>query len=315
MKNFIFFLFLHLYAYSYAQFSENHFSSYNWSGDLQKFRIETSGRIQLDADKDASPAQLVTPSDRVLNTLWECYVKMEFNPTSSNYAKIYLCSSTSTPSEETDGLFIRVGYSKKNICLLSQSGKKATTLISGTEKRLDSPSVGLFLRMELDGYGNFNLYSRLENEEEYRLEGNCILTNLPASRFFGIVCIFSATRKNHFTVDGIRIETLHKDEEPDPGPTGTSPIEIVQDISTGSYRINYQFDTGNNYCRMIIFDISGRQVDFPYNKEALGSEGTLFWHGKNKSGATLRPGIYILYMEIYTVEGVLFHYKLPITVR
>jgi hypothetical protein len=185
-----------------------------WTGDVGKFRVNEALQLQLNASTTDSPVQLRTGSELSTNAYWECWMKMDFNPTASNYAKLFLCSDEDDLTGELNGLFIRVGYTNKNLCLvLSQKGKNNKTLIEGPAKRLDVSSVSLRLKATLNKNGEFNLYSKLENETDFVLEGTCSATDLFSSRNFGIACYFTSTRAKAFYFDDFIVRELRDDEQ------------------------------------------------------------------------------------------------------
>jgi hypothetical protein len=213
---------------SFSQLSENFsdglFYDQNrmvkWTGDVNKFIVNESLQLQLNASGAESPAQLRTSSTLSANASWEWWMKMDFNPSGSNYAKVFLCSDENDLAGELNGLFVRVGYTDKNVCLMhSQKGKNNTTLIKGTVKRLDNASVSLSVKAILDKNGNFSLYSKLDDEPDYVLEGSCNFSQIIDSKVFGIICYFTVTRSKLFYFDDFLVRELDNDNpDPDPDP-------------------------------------------------------------------------------------------------
>ncbi|GHT54599.1 hypothetical protein FACS189446_4600 [Bacteroidia bacterium] len=424
-------------------------------------------------------------------------MKMDFNPTVSNYAKVYLCSDENDLNGELDGLFVRVGYSDKNVCLMqSQKGKTNKTLIKGTVKRLDLASVAVRVKATLDKNGNFNLYSKLEGESDYVLEGTCDISESIESKTFGVACVFTSTRSKLFYFDDFlvrELETGNPDPNPDPDPEpGSNEIvinEIMYDPPTGSaeyveiynnsdktfdlqslsfttrkpsdgslnklyplagketlfnpreylvitkskdlvtpffncppdalfvelsvmpalantsgcavivdnktsevidefsynatmhtagisnkkgislersdfnkptndasnwhsassdsgfgtpgyqnsqrtgqngiddisiiypefsadnYYVHYRLDKPGYRCRAFVYDAMGRRVNIIANNELLGTEGQLLWNGKRNSNQSLVAGIYIIYMEVYTMDGNVKKFRKPVVVK
>ncbi|MCL1937041.1 MAG: lamin tail domain-containing protein [Candidatus Azobacteroides sp.] len=199
----------------------------NWTGDTAEFIVNESLQLQLNSSATHSPSQLRTHSYNAGSTSWEFYVRMDFNPTVSNYAKVYLVSDEEDLNGELNGLFVRIGYTNKNICLMrSQKGSTNQTLIQGTAKRLDYSSVALNIKATLDAKGTFNLYSQLEGESSFTLEGTCNIENVPASSWFGIVCTFTSSRSKLFFFDNFVIKDLDGDEPvPNPEPGYDLPKE------------------------------------------------------------------------------------------
>ncbi|GHU62713.1 hypothetical protein FACS1894123_04140 [Bacteroidia bacterium] len=190
-----------------------------WTGDVDKFVVNDALQLQLNAPSTGSPAQLRTSSQLSANAFWEFWMKMDFNPTASNYSKVFLCSDETDLSGDLNGLFVRLGYSNKSVALIqSQKGKNNKTLIEGTSKRLDKSSVSLNVKATLDKKGKLSLYSKLDDESDYVLEGSCNVTELPESQQFGLVCYFSSTRNKAFYFDDFVARELGDDEQD--GDTG-----------------------------------------------------------------------------------------------
>ncbi|MDR2627903.1 MAG: lamin tail domain-containing protein, partial [Dysgonamonadaceae bacterium] len=92
-------------------------------------------------------------------------------------------------------------------------------------------------------------------------------------------------------------------------------IRIIEpDYSEGNdfFSILYQLSGTDNRCNLKIFDSSGRLVENMLNNSFLGNTGTLKWNPPSH----LRPGIYILFMEVYRPStGEVEKYKVPVILR
>lgn len=237
MKNFIFtILYLIpacLFSQAIAPFSDQNKNIHqNWRGDTEKYTINTDLQLQLNAMKDASPAFLSTSTSRLLNTVWEFGTKMNFNPSSSNYLRMYVASDNADLTKELQGLYIRVGYTNKHVSLHSQSGKTSKTLINGTSKRLDMPNVSLRVKLTIDHTGFCSLYSKLEGESNFFLEGTSQLDKEPPVAYLGLTSYFTATRSQHFYFENIVLDILDKDMEnlQEPGLWADSLDIVINEI-------------------------------------------------------------------------------------
>ncbi|MDR2691712.1 MAG: lamin tail domain-containing protein, partial [Dysgonamonadaceae bacterium] len=251
-----------------------------WTGDTGKFTVNGYLQLQLNASGADSPAQLKTSLAFSRNMQWEWWMKTDFNPTESNYTKVFLCSDESNLTGDPNGLFVRIGYGKKNICLIrSQKGKNNKMLIEGKEKRLDKATVALRLKAVLDGNGNFRLYSKLDDETDYVLEGNCSILESLESSVFGVVCYFSSTRSKAFYFDDFLVKDLESgnpepepepkqepdsNSNPDPDPSDIIISEILFDPPAGS--AEYVEIYNNSYK---VFDL--RFLSFTTRKPSDGS--------------------------------------------
>mgnify|MGYP001170246877 CR=1 FL=1 len=96
-KTFLFFIVFSLPYLISAQFTDN-FSDGDftnnptWFGDFDKFEVDSSGRLHTIYDSVSSEIYLSTISKVSENAVWEFSSEYFFNPSSSNFAKIYLMS-------------------------------------------------------------------------------------------------------------------------------------------------------------------------------------------------------------------------------
>ncbi|MDR0412676.1 MAG: lamin tail domain-containing protein, partial [Dysgonamonadaceae bacterium] len=241
MRKFIFILLVSQSLTAFSQFSDS-FSDglflsgdgfdreVNWTGDIAEFIVNESRQLQLSSADNHSPSQLKTHSYITKNASWEFYVNMGFNPSSSNYTKIYIVSDEDDFTGELNGLFIRIGYADKNICLIqSKKGGNNKILIQGEKKRLESSSIALNIKATMSNSGEFKLYSRLNEESDFTLEGSCKITESLVSNWFGVVCFFTITRRQLFFFDDFSVKTEEIDDpEPNPNLPGAGDILISE---------------------------------------------------------------------------------------
>ena len=240
MKKFIFLLLFLAPCCIFSQFSDN-FSdgvfqgapsgtrSVEWTGDVEKFVVNADLQLQLDAPTTGSPAQLKNAKALSTNAFWEWWMKLNFNPTSSNYAKVYLTSDAPDLNGDLNGLFIRVGHTNKNVSLISQKGKTTKVLIDGTANRLNKTSISINIQAKWDKKGKFGLYSKMDDEHEYVLEGTCSLTDVFSGTYFGIVCTFSSTRNKAFFFDDFLVRALRDDEQGEDDPVIPPDPDLLEE--------------------------------------------------------------------------------------
>ncbi len=477
----------------------------NWNGDLEKFTVNSELQLQLNAPKESGKALLLTSSALSENAVWEFWCKFGFNSSSSNYAKIYLTINSGELDEKSGCLFVRIGHTNKNFCLITNDGDSEKILITGTKDRLNSSSPSFKIKVSLSKKGRLELYSKLDGEPDYTLEGNA-QTSALKSYYFGLLCQYTSTRSTLFYYDdivaremteeenklcdekygdniqvgtptlsdvilneimfnapaeseeyielynrsaksidlkqlglttrktdgslnkaypitakttilepeeyvaitrnknalcsyfscrssalmiemsstpilnntggdlvlvnnltgeiidefvysekmhdssvkdkkGVSLERINPDKKTNdesnwtsatasstfgtPGYTN-SQFKKNPDISTGNeltvaypefqlgnnaYEIRYHFDKPGYRCKIMLFDTMGRMIHRIANNEALGMEGSLYFYGKNGSGQSLRPGVYIIYAEIYSDNGKMKKYKIPVAIK
>lgn len=95
-----------------------------------------------------------------------------------------------------------------------------------------------------------------------------------------------------------------------------SAIEITpavfspdEDGNADVVNINYHFDTPGFTANVTIYDSKGRIVKLLIRNELLGTKGTFSWDGINDDREKARIGIYIVYFEVFDLDGNVKHYK------
>ncbi|HPG73182.1 MAG TPA: hypothetical protein PLM49_02755, partial [Bacteroidales bacterium] len=172
-----------------------------WSGHDAKFQVSPDNRLWLNEAEFTGDAYLSTPSQAVLDASWEFVVQYDFNPSSSNYAEVYLMSSQADLSTSLNGYYVRVGYTDDDICLFRKTGTAATRIIDGTNGRLNTATVNVRIKVTRDETGNWSLYSDTLGGFDYQTEGSVFDNSHATSSFFGVRCIYSTTRKDKIYFD------------------------------------------------------------------------------------------------------------------
>ncbi len=68
----------------------------------------------------------------ISNTEWRFWIKLSFNTSANNYARIYLVSDQSDLESELNGYFVQVGGPNDSIALFKQTGLEYEKIISST---------------------------------------------------------------------------------------------------------------------------------------------------------------------------------------
>ncbi len=78
--------------------------------------------------------------------------------------------------------------------------------------------------------------------------------------------------------------------------------------------ISYQLPSPNYTANIIVYDAKGRKIKRLAQNELLGTNGTFSWNGLNELNEKIRPGIYIILIEAFDLDGKMKHYKKNIIV-
>lgn len=196
-------------ATSYAQvndnFSDNDFNANpTWSGDVSKFSVN-SGKLKLSAPAVSEAAFLSTPSSAIHNASWEFYVQMDFTPSSTNYAKVYLTADKAMLTGPLDGYFVKIGNTARDVSLYRQNGSTEIRIIDGTDDRVNGATVKIKIRVTRDATGRWQLYSDVGPSGNYIPEGTFTDVINTISAYFGATCVYTSTRSDKFWFDDFNV--------------------------------------------------------------------------------------------------------------
>lgn len=195
-----------------------------WQGDAPDFNVST-GRLRLQAPPVTGTATLATPCAAIYQGSWEFSVQMDFTPSSSNYAKVYLASDQ--PSLQ-NGYFVKIGGSTREVSLYLFSGGIEQKLIDGLDDRVNQPIVIISVRVTRDEAGNWSLYSDPGSTGVFISEGTATdLTHL-TSAWFGVQCVYTATRSDKFWFDDFVVSGKEVPYTPPPASPGWKSVLILE---------------------------------------------------------------------------------------
>lgn len=78
--------------------------------------------------------------------------------------------------------------------------------------------------------------------------------------------------------------------------------------------IAYSFDQAGYTLNIYIFDASGQQIRHLVKSKLAGQSGTVSWDGRHENGSRVGVGIYVVFAEVFDMDGNVQHYKKPVVV-
>ncbi len=186
--------------------------TFDWNGNTSDFIIYPDSQIQLSAS-NAGKSYITTASSRYLNTVWEFHAKLAFNPSSSNYVDVYLCTDNDDLTASSNAYFVRIGYTDDNVCLYQKKDGRSTKIIEGKVKRLDLSSVDIRIKVTSTASGEWNLFSCLNTEIDFYNEGQIVDYNYFEANHFGLMCVYTVTRNKGFYFDNIHISIFDENAD------------------------------------------------------------------------------------------------------
>ncbi len=193
----------------FGQFADN-FSDGNftanpaWSGNIGNFEVDSFFKLHLN-DSITNSSYLTTQSQAIISANWEFEIKLEFDPSTSNYAKVYLVSDQENLTSDLNGFYVKIGGASgtvDDVSLYKQSGNNHSILIDGVDG-ISAFNPELKIKVVRDSIGNWELFT--DTAGQYFSEGFAFENTLFPSNYFGILCNYTSTRADKFWFDNFNI--------------------------------------------------------------------------------------------------------------
>lgn len=193
---------------SFGQFTDD-FSDGNftanpvWSGNTGSYSVITNALVMTNTGSGED--YLSTPS--TTTDEWEFYLKLDFNPSSSNLIRIYLMSDQADlTSTSLNGYYIRIGENGANdgIDLYRQTGSTNTKIIDGPAGQVAvNPTVRI--KVTRSNTGDWTIVANLTGGTTFDTNiGTVNDNNHTNTSYFGILSKHSTGRENLYTYDDIK---------------------------------------------------------------------------------------------------------------
>ncbi|MDC0204603.1 lamin tail domain-containing protein [Flavobacteriales bacterium] len=209
---FIFLIILHsqiIFAQFADDFSDGNFTANpSWIGDSSKFEVDSTNKLHTKLDTLSGEISLVTQSKVAKNATWEFESIYLFEPSASNYARVYLMSDQQDLKANLNGYFVRIGGVSgvvDDVCLYSKNGNIETKIIDGIDG-IVSNNQGLRIKVTRDDSGNWELFTDTTSGNfNYFSEGTINDNTFNSSDYFGVYCKYTKTRSDEFFFDNFLV--------------------------------------------------------------------------------------------------------------
>ena len=141
-----------------------------WHGDESLF-VVTDKQLKLNAPATDGNAYLSANSALAQNGSWEFEVKLMFNPSSSNYARVYLIADNVDLSSSLNGYFVSIGETKDEISLYRQTGSTSSKIVDGHDGVLNLSTVSVKVRVTRNVEAGWQLFTDVGPTGTYTQEG------------------------------------------------------------------------------------------------------------------------------------------------
>jgi len=216
-----------------------------WTGDQQLFKVNSSFQLQLN-DTTANQAYLSTTNSMMINTEWQCWLKLSFSPSGNNYARYYLVSDNEDLTGLVNGYFLQFGElgSGDAIELFRQDGGELTSVCRGTEGII-STSFEIRIKVTRNEGGIWKLYVDQTGGKAFMFEAEGVDNTYSHTSKVGFLCKYTSSNSTKMYFDDVYAGPFIIDNDP--------PVLISIAVDTDSTAM-LQFNEALNESSIAIVD-------------------------------------------------------------
>lgn len=246
-------------------FDDGNFNSTpEWIGSTANFTINSSNQLQTLPSSVSSTSYLSTfhGLTSLENMEWKCWIKMGFSPSTSNYSKVYLTSTSSDLSSNPDGYYLKFGESgtSDKIRLYRQENGISTEICSGASAQI-ATSFSLSVKVTRDKDGNWKLFVDAQGGEEFSTFALGTDTTEIVGTAMGVFCKYTKSNSTKFYFDNFYIGNQLVDLLP-PILISATPISERQiDVLFDQIVEKNSAETTSNFSLLPTISISSAKVD------------------------------------------------------
>jgi hypothetical protein len=206
--------------FSDGNFTENP----KWSGDTIRFEVNSSGQLHLKTT-GADTAILSVQNSLAGNTEWDFWVKLSFNTSANNFARIYLSSDQADLSGVLSGYYLQIGGANDSISFFLQTNGEHTLLFRAKTTFTGNSVNAIRVKIIHDAGGIWTLYSDNSGGQNFSEEGSCLDTTITQSVATGVFCRFTSSNSSKFYFDDFYVGPIIVDTL----APGISSVSIVSE--------------------------------------------------------------------------------------
>jgi hypothetical protein len=200
-----------------------------WTGDTGRFEINSSFQLHLKSS-GSDTAILTTASSIARNGEWDFWVKLSFNTSANNFARIYLVSDQPALKGPLNGYFLQVGGSNDSVGFYRQQGNTMQRLFTAWQCFTGNTTNTFRFRLVHDSAGMWHLFSGSGGGDPVTPEGSVVDTAIETSSFFGIYCRYTSSNATKVWFDDFYSGLEIRDTIP-------PSVETVEILSENEVRI------------------------------------------------------------------------------
>lgn len=208
-----------------------------WSGMDSFFVLSADGWLQSNGPQSSSVIYLSVPYTLTTETEWRCIIKLGFNPSSTNFCRVYLMSNQADPTQAGEACYVQIGQSGSapdSIKIFRKFGGQETCVLTGITGCCAQPTENLIrLRIQRQAGGQYTVEADCNGGENWVSQGSFSFPFSNGSSWFSWVCDYNtAARYNQYFLDEVYVGIPEAD---------TIRPQVVKAGWTDSLRLRIRF--------------------------------------------------------------------------
>jgi hypothetical protein len=239
--------------FTFAQFSDdfedgNFTSSPTWTGDDANFEVNGLNQLHLNAPAIEDTSYLSVFSNVINDVTWDFWLRMDFNPSSGNYTRVYLVSNQADLTSSLNGYFLAIGNASDEISLYRQNGLTTAEILDGVDGSVDLADVNVRVRVTRDAVGNWEILRDTTGGYDFVSEGTVFDATYTSTAYFGVFCKYTSSRSDLFYFDNLGspyldgmppvMETVTVISDSEIDVLFSEPLDLATAENEASYSVN-----------------------------------------------------------------------------
>ena len=194
------------------------FSQSSWSGDTSFFSLDSASFLRLQGPPRSSTASIHRSSAIRHQAQWDIDLTLDFNPSASNYAKIYLWADQKDPQSIQNAVFLKIGgQTGDRVELWGMHQGQNQLIVESPADLVDKNRVELRIRVLADSLQGYDLWAdtSIASAPQMSFLGRGHFLSQSPSLYFVLECIHTSSRSDKFFFHSIGAQgNEFKDDKP-----------------------------------------------------------------------------------------------------
>ncbi len=191
-------------------FSDGNFShDPEWVGEAGHFEVTTDKQLHL-LSSGSDTSVLMTENHRIAETEWGFWVKLGFNTSVNNHARVYLAAETLVAGMG-NAIFLQIGGSQDSISLVNRTGSSEKILYTIKSYRTNHSTNLIRFRIIHDHGDQWELFLDTTGGRQFYSDGRFSHTPTVKPSFFGFYCRYTSSNAIKFWFDDVYVGKIVRD--------------------------------------------------------------------------------------------------------